>query len=85
MAPIVIIPPAPSPHTARAAMKLPMDCASAHHAVDPANTAMVTRYSGLRPTVSDKLPTSGWNAVAVSRKAVVSQDATAIGQFYWYS
>lgn len=57
-------------------MKLPIDWANAHHAVDSANTAIVTRYSGLRPMASDKLPTSGWNAVAVSKKAVVSQDAT---------
>ncbi|KAJ2907371.1 transporter [Zalerion maritima] len=73
--PNVTTPPAPSPQTALAAMKLPMLCAAAHHTVAPENTASVTKYNGFLPTVSLSLPSKGWNAVLVKRKAVDNQEA----------
>lgn len=73
--PSVIIPPAPTPHAARAIIKLVMLCARAHHSVASAKISIVQIYGVFRPTLSDKLPSSGWNAVDVNRNAVDSHDA----------
>jgi len=75
MAPSVIMPPAPRPQKARAAMKLPMLWARAHQAVAAVKSAMEPTYRPLRPSESDRRPTRGWKAVAVSRKAVLSHEA----------
>lgn len=75
MLPSVMDPPAPSPQNALATMKLSMLCALAHHAVASAKTTRHPRKSGLRPTASDRRPSSGWKAVEVSRKAVDSHEA----------
>ncbi|GAB1214147.1 hypothetical protein ATERTT37_003307 [Aspergillus terreus] len=68
-------PPAPSPQQALAAMKLPMLCAVAHHAVVAKNTAIENKYTGLRPKVSEIRPNRGRKAVEVKRKAVDSHEA----------
>lgn len=73
--PNVIEPPAPIPQTALAMMKLSMLPASAHHVVAKTNTTREAMYSGFRPTASDSRPSSGWNAVDVSKNAVESHDA----------
>jgi hypothetical protein len=49
--PNAIIPPAPSPQTARAMMKLCMLSARPHHAVAAAKIAIVTTYGGFLPIV----------------------------------
>lgn len=73
--PIEKTPPAPSPQTARAAIKLPMLCASAHHNVVRKKTAIENRYTGFRPKVSETRPKSGRKAVEVNKKAVESHEA----------
>lgn len=75
MLPRVMTPPAPIPHAARARMKLLMLPASAHQVVASAKTPSEPTKSGLRPTASDRRPSSGWNADDVSRKAVDSHEA----------
>lgn len=72
---MAIIPPAVMPHTARAATRLSMLCASAHHKVAMLNPVKDVRYTGRLPIVSDSLPKIGWNAVDVSIKAVDNQEA----------
>jgi hypothetical protein len=57
--PIDRTPAAPIPQNALAAMKLPMFCARAHHAVVAVIRANPARYNGRRPMVSDKRPMSG--------------------------
>lgn len=75
MLPRDIMPPAPSPHNALAAMKLVMLWAREHHIVAKKKIVKVKMYGGLRPMVSDSLPNIGWNAVDVRRNAVESQEA----------
>jgi hypothetical protein len=75
MLPIERTPAAPIPQKARAAMKLPMSCASAHQAVVAARKTRPARYSGRRPNVSERRPKSGCSEVDVSKKAVDSHDA----------
>jgi len=70
-----IMPPAPSPQRALAAMKLVMLWASAHHIVETRKTSRVKIMGGFRPIVSESRPKSGWKLVDVRRKAVDSQDA----------
>jgi hypothetical protein len=75
MFPMDKTPAAPMPQKALAMMKLPILCASAHHAVEAARKTRPNRYSGRRPMVSDMRPKSGWIEVEVNRNAVESQDA----------
>jgi hypothetical protein len=70
-----IIPPAPSPHNARAAMKLVMLWARAHHIVESRKIDRVNIMGGFLPIVSESRPKSGWKLVEVKRKAVDNQDA----------
>jgi hypothetical protein len=73
--PIATTPAAPKPQNARAAMKLPMLCARAHHPVVADKSARPNKYSGRLPTVSDMRPKSGCREVDVSKKAVDNHDA----------
>ena len=75
MLPMDRTPAAPSPQKARAAMKLPMLWASAHHAVVRARKRRPNRYNGRRPMVSETRPKSGCRAVEVRRNAVDSHEA----------
>lgn len=75
MLPNAPTPPAPSPQSALAAIKLSILPAKAHHMVARVKTPMLATNRGFLPTASDSLPSSGWNVVDVSRKAVDSQDA----------
>ena len=54
-----IVPPAPSPHRARAAMKLVMLCARPHQIVDTKKMTKVKIIGGFRPIVSDSRPNNG--------------------------
>ena len=78
---LIMMPPmertaaAPMPQNARAAMKLPMLCARAHHAVVAVRNNKPERYNERRPNVSDSLPKRGCRDVDVSKKAVDNQDA----------
>ncbi len=74
-APIAAVPPAPSPHRARAAIKEPTSGAVAHQAVAMASKAEVDSTIGLRPMVSESGANMGMNAVEVMRKEVDSQEA----------
>ena len=72
---IVIIPPAPTPQTALAMMKLAMLRARAHQTVATRNKNMVTMNGAFLPTASESPPSKGWQAVEVRRNAVDSQEA----------
>lgn len=73
--PSAATPPAPSPQSALAAMKLSILPAKAHPIVAIVKTPRLAMNKGFLPIASDSLPSSGWNAVDVSKKAVDSQDA----------
>lgn len=73
--PSAATPPAPSPQSALAAMKLSILPAKAHPIVATVKTPRLAMNKGFLPMASDNLPSSGWNAVDVSKKAVDSQDA----------
>ena len=75
IAPRVIMPPAPNPHRALAAMKVPILVARAHQAVAAAKRAIVPTNSLFRPSESEMRPTRGWKAVEVRRKDVDSHEA----------
>lgn len=75
MLPIERTAAAPIPQKARAAMKLPMLCARAHHPVVAARNNSPERYNGRLPNVSDSLPNNGCREVDVSKNAVDSHDA----------
>lgn len=73
---MVNIPPAPSPHTALAAMKLSMLPASAHQTVARVKMSAETTNGSLLPVTSLTRPNSGWKLVEVSRNDVESHDAS---------
>lgn len=75
MLPSVIKPPAPNPQKALANIRLSIVPANAHQVVAKENSARHPTKMGLRPTASERRPSSGWKAVEVKRKAVESQDA----------
>ena len=56
-------------------MKLTMFPARAHHTVLRVKMIIQMTKRGLRPSASDRRPSSGWKAVDVSIKAVDSQEA----------
>lgn len=59
MLPNAPTPPAPSPQSALAAIKLSILPAKAHHMVASVKTPMLATNSGFLPTASDSLPSSG--------------------------
>lgn len=73
---MVNIPPAPNPHTALAAMKLSILCASAHQTVASVNISAETTNGIFRPVTSLTRPKSGWKLVDVRRKDVESHEAS---------
>lgn len=73
--PISRVPPAPIPHTALAAMRLPILVAREHQSVATDKMAVVPRKSGFLPSASDRRPRNGCETVDVIMKAVESQDA----------
>lgn len=75
MLPISMVPPAPTPHRALAAMRLSMFVASAHHSVAMEKVASVPRKSGFLPNESERRPRNGCDTVDMSMKAVESHDA----------
>lgn len=73
--PRVMAPPAPTPQTALAAIKLSILCANVHQAVARVKMIRQMMKRGFRPTASDRRPSRGWVAVDVSRKAVDNHEA----------
>lgn len=75
MLPISMVPPAPTPHNALAAMRLSMLPASAHHSVAAEKVASAPRKSGFLPNASERRPRKGCETVDMSMNAVESHDA----------
>ena len=70
-----MVPPAPRPHTARAAIKLPIESDNAHQRFVSAKMVNTSRNTSFLPTVSDRRPQRGWNPVLVIMKTVVNHEA----------
>jgi len=79
---MLMVPPAPSPQTALAAMKLVILPQRAHQRFVPAKMARTSRYTLFLPTVSLSLPHKGWKPVLVIMKDVVSQLALSAASKY---
>ena len=73
--PIVINPPPPKPVNARMQFIRTMLLASPHPKQPAAKVMVETEKQMRRPKMSEKRPYSGWNAVLVTRYAVVNHDA----------
>lgn len=77
IAPIVIIPAAPSPQTARATRKLSILGDKAHQIVARVKTVQPKTMGILRPMTSLILPKRGWKLTAVNKKLVDNQLASS--------
>ena len=71
--PIVISPPPPKPVNARIALTVMTFVARPQPRQPAANVIVETKKHIRRPKMSEKRPYNGWNAVLVTRYAVVSQ------------
>lgn len=72
---MLIVPPAPMPHTARATINDSIEFDKPHQRFVSANMESTMVYTDFLPIESEIRPQTGWKLVLVIIKAVVSHEA----------